>query len=266
MKEMQDKIVLITGATSGIGRISAEKFAQMGATVILHGRSQNKLSQALSEICMETGNDKVFTYMADLTSLSDVKRFINEIKKNHEQLDVLINNAGFLGKQDDARIETEDGHEVIFQVNYLSLVLITEGLMNLVTKTKGRIINLASAAQSPIDVNNLMQTAGLTAYAQSKLAVILYSFHLAKRLCEQAMVFALDPGSLLNTNMVKTAFGESERSPTIGSDAQINLACNEELKSATFYCEQELAQAHEQAYNETIQDELWNKTKEILAL
>lgn len=267
---MQEKTVLITGATDGIGRITAEKMAQRGATVLLHGRSPKKITQAINEINEASGSDKVFGYQADFSSLTQVKQLAEKVLAEHPKLDVLINNAG-LGpgsRQSPSYQQSEDGHELIFQVNYLATALLALQLMPALKKAQGRLINIASEAQAPLDFDHLMEATGFPAYAQSKLAVISFSLYLAEQVRDSGVtVNALDPGSFLNTNMVKETWGESARSPESGAQAHLFLACAPELEQVTgqFFCELRAAQAHEKAYAPQAQQRLWEWTLKVLA-
>ena len=264
---MNKKTILITGATSGIGRITAEKLAQRGDTVLIHGRSQEKIDATVKEIKESTSNQSVFGYQADLNKLSDVKRLSEQVLSDYLELDVLINNAGLGPGTDETQTKTlmsEDGYELIFQINYLATVLLSQRLLPALKKAQGRIVNVASAAQAPLELETIMQAQGMSAYAQSKLAVITFSMFFAEYIRDDLVtVNALDPGSLLNTRMVKDAFGESERSPEIGANAQVLLATSSDLKSVTgeYFCEGKKAQPNELAYDLEIQKKLWEKTQ-----
>ena len=146
---MKDKVILITGATSGIGRISAERFAEKGLTVLVHGRSKDKVTKTVSEINKNTGNKKIFGYVADLSILSEVKNLAQKIKDDYQSLDILINNAG-LGPV----------HDSIFEVNYIATVVLSLGLEPILGQDS-RVVNIASEAQSPVDLENFMKASGL---------------------------------------------------------------------------------------------------------
>lgn len=269
MSSMQDKTVLITGATDGIGRITAEMMAKAGATLLLHGRSQEKIQRAIDEIKQATGNDKTFGYQADFASLAQVKALGEQVIAEHPRLDVVINNAG-LGpgsRSNPARQVSQDGHELIFQVNYLATALLSLQLMPALHQAKGRLINIASEAQAPLQFEHMMEAIGFPAYAQSKLAVINFSLSLAERVRDLGVtVNALDPGSFLNTRMVKETWGESARSPESGALAHLFLAAAPELEQVTgqFFSELRTAQAHEQAYEKEAQNRLWDFTQSTL--
>lgn len=253
---MKNKVILITGATSGIGRVSAEKFAKLGHTVLIHGRSKAKVDQTISEIKEATGNENLIGYIADLSKISEVKDLSTKVKNDFEEMDVLINNAG-LGPN----------HKEIFAVNYIATVSLTLDLLPLVKKVKGRILNISSAAQGTVDFENFMQATGMDAYSQSKLAVIQFSNYMAKEIEQDGVnVYSLDPGSFLSTKMVKETWGREGRDINIGADAHIKLALSEDLSGETgqFYCEGELAQAHPDATNLVVQNKLWELTQKYI--
>ena len=252
------KSILITGATSGIGRISAEILSNLGWTVLIHGRSEEKINSTVKEIKINTKNDKVFGYKADLSDLNQTTELVKTILIDYPKLDVLINNAG-LGPK----------HNTQFEVNFYSTAILSKGLLPCLKISQGRIINVSSAAQSTIDFNNFGSSSGMDAYCHTKLAVAMFSFKLAEVVKEDGVkVYAVDPGSLLNTQMVKESFGgPSERSPTIGADSQVKLASfsEDKLKSGQFYTEQIESKAHEQAYDKESQEKLWTLTNDYIS-
>ena len=251
------KVVLVTGATSGIGRITAEKLAEKGAIVLVHGRSNEKVDSAIEEIAKKVEDANLHGLVANLESFEEITSLVKQVSEKFDRIDVLINNAG-LGPN----------REAIFEVNYYATVLLCELLLPLIKKSKGRIINISSEAQSQFEVDSFGGSSGMEAYAQSKLAVVLYSFHLARRLKDDHVNdFALDPGSLLNTNMVRETFGPSQRSPEIGANAHIKLAGSEEVENLTgeFFTEMNKSKANPFAYDSDAQEKLWNKTRERLA-
>jgi NAD(P)-dependent dehydrogenase (short-subunit alcohol dehydrogenase family) len=270
---MRDKTVLITGATDGIGRITAEKLASRGATVLIHGRSMSKLQATVDSIKQTTGNMKIFSYQADFNSLLQVNLFADKLMSEHPKLDVLINNAGVgPGASDDKfnRLLSEDGYELRFQVNYLVTVLLCQKLLPALTLAQGRIINIASEAQQSLQLSDLMIEHGFSApeaYAKSKLAVIMFSFFFAELVKDNNVsVNALNPGSFLNTSMVQQAYGFSAGDAESGALTQLYLACRPELNGVTgkYFSLLQLAKANEQAYDVGVQKALWLHTEKLL--
>jgi len=181
-RPIEEQAILVTGATDGLGRGVAAELARRGAAVLLHGRSAERGEQALAELRLVARSDRMQLYLADLSSLAEVRRLAEEIESDHDRLDVLVNNAGIVA---DKRALSQDGYELTFAVNHLSHFLLTALLLPLLRRSApARIVNVASIGQSPIDFDDVMLERGYDgfgAYAQSKLAQIMFSFELAER-------------------------------------------------------------------------------------
>ncbi|MEO0378833.1 MAG: SDR family NAD(P)-dependent oxidoreductase [Pseudomonadota bacterium] len=206
------KTILITGATDGIGLLSARKLTEFGHRVLLHGRSAEKLADAAAQI-----GGSPSTYCADLSRISDVASLADAVLTDHARLDVLINNAGILKTP---IVQTEAGRDIRFDVNAIAPYLLTKRLLPIIPKD-GRVINLSSAAQAPVDLGAMAKyqpMGDMEAYAQSKLAITIWSAVLAKALPDGPSVFAVNPGSLLATKMVKEGFGLAGNDLNIGAD------------------------------------------------
>lgn len=219
------KTIFITGSTDGIGLLTAKSLAGQGHKVILHGRSATKLATAAQEV---GGNPA--TYTADLSSLQAVAEMARAIQEDHDRIDVLINNAGVL------KAETPilpNGQDIRFVVNTLAPYALTKALLPIIPKD-GRILNLSSAAQAPVDLSALRGETYLNdmgAYAQSKRAITLWSKALAQTLPHGPVVLSVNPGSLLASKMVKEGFGVSGNDLGIGSDILCRLALQDEFTS-----------------------------------
>src|SRR4028118_910557 len=183
MRDTAEARILVTGATDGLGKRVAQELAAKGATVLLHGRSSGRLEATLEELRKETGSEKLGSYLANLSSLGEVRGLAEQVFSEQDRLDVLINNAGVIVRKCE---ESEDGHELTFAVNYLSHFLLTGLLLPLLRDSSpSRIVNVASAGQSPIDFDDPMLERGyeaMRAYTRSKLAQVLFTFELAGRL------------------------------------------------------------------------------------
>ena len=209
------KTILITGATDGIGLATAKVLLAQGHRVLLHGRNQAKLDDVANSLATDPGTGEFETYIADLSTLSDVNALADAITAKHSKLDVLINNAGILKSPS---VITNDGLDIRFVVNTLAPYLLTKRLLPII-ESDGRIINLSSAAQAPIDLDAMAGKSMLSdmeAYAQSKLAITMWSQTLAAQI--DATVVAVNPGSLLGTKMVKEGFGTEGKDISIGSE------------------------------------------------
>src|SRR5215211_4881201 len=158
MSEAAGKTVLVTGATDGLGRHVARELAARGATVLLHGRNQQRLEVVLEEVRGQGGGDSAKSYLADLSSLAAVRGLAERILSNEGRLDVLVNNAGIISGE---RRMSEDGVELTFAVNYLSHFLLARLLMPLLgDSSPARVVNVASVGQSPIDFSDPMLERG----------------------------------------------------------------------------------------------------------
>ncbi len=225
------KSIVITGSTDGIGKLTALKLAKEGHTLYLHGRDKSKLYTVVSEIKEASNNENIKGFVADFSDLKAVSNMAEQIKKDVPKIDVLINNAGIFKSK---TTQNSIGLDIRIVVNYLAAFLLTNALLPILKKSeKPRIINLSSAAQSP--VNKLVlcgkeYTTENSSYAQSKLALTMWSFHLAKQE-PNITVIALNPGSLLNTKMVKEAFGEHWSPAEKGVDVLADLAISNAYKN-----------------------------------
>lgn len=262
------KTILITGSTDGIGKLVAIKLAKAGHKIYLHGRNPEKLATVISEIKEQTKNENIKGFVADFSDLDAVKQMAHQIEQEVSQIDVLINNAGVYNS---SKSQNDDGLDMRFVVNYLAPFLLTNELIPLLKKgKKSRIINLSSAAQSPIDYEVLTGVETRSqgeAYAQSKLALTMWSFYLAKEEPD-INVIAVNPGSLLNTNMVKEAFGNYWSPADKGANILYKLAISDDYQdSSGKYFDNDkgtFAEAHPDAYDEKKIDKLITTTVKIL--
>lgn len=268
------KTILITGSTDGIGKLTAIKLAKDGHKIYLHGRNGSKLQNVIEEVKSESGNNAVEGFVADLSDLSAVNSLIDNVNEKITGLDVLINNAGIYKSSHPI---TKQGFDVRFMVNYLSPYLLTNKLLPLLKKGKSpRIINLSSAAQSPVSLKSLNGEGALSdqnAYAQSKLALTMWTMYLADQEKEITAI-AVNPGSLLNTKMVKEAFGNHWSSANKGRDILYDLAVSEEYQNSSGkYFDNDkgdpkgmFSQAHADAYDVAKIEELIAKTNSIVGV
>lgn len=206
--EMHDKHILITGATSGIGKAAAMELARRGAKVVITYRDRERGENALREIRELTGNREAAKIRLDLASLTSVREMVSKYRERFERLDVLINNAGgYFGY----RKFTEEGYEYTFGVNHLGHFLLTNLLRELLISGRARIINVSSQAQMAghIHFDDLMlenRFSGFRAYAQAKMANIIFTYELDRRWGNEGITAnAMHPGA------VATNFGKESR-------------------------------------------------------
>jgi NAD(P)-dependent dehydrogenase (short-subunit alcohol dehydrogenase family) len=214
-QSQKGRVILITGSTDGIGRQTALRLAEQGAHVLLHGRNPERGRLVIKDIYRRTGNPNLEFYSADFSSLKHIQKLAKEIKNRHDQLHVLINNAGTYMEK---RRLTDEGFETTFAVNYLAPFLLTTLLLDILEKSvPARIITVSSEAHSWIDTidwSNLQGERsfnGLEAYALSKLGNILFTFELAERLNEVGVTAnCLHPGKIITKLSRASGLDESK--------------------------------------------------------
>jgi NAD(P)-dependent dehydrogenase (short-subunit alcohol dehydrogenase family) len=267
MRDAAEATILVTGATDGLGKHVASALARRGATVLLHGRSPERLEATLEELRDQTSTEKVGSYLADLSSLATVCNLADRVLSEYDRLDVLVNNAGIIVQE---RKESEDGYELTFAVNYLSHFLLTSLLLPLLKDSApARVVNVASAGQSPIDFDDPMLERGydaMRAYSTSKLAQIMFTFELAERLSDTGVsVNALHPASLMDTKMVQDTFGYTMSTVEEGTEAAVRLAVSPELEGVTgrYFDGTREARADGQAYDKEARQRLWELSEEL---
>jgi NAD(P)-dependent dehydrogenase (short-subunit alcohol dehydrogenase family) len=227
------KIILVTGSTDGIGLATARMLVSMGHHVLLHGRNPAKLEEAEKTLSARPGGVRIESYVADLSRIADVEALAKAVAEKHAKLDVLINNAGVYNAPD---LVTQDGLDVRFAVNTITPYLLTQRLLPLLG-TSGRVVNLSSAAQSPVNPKALAGQVSLSdgaAYAQSKLALTMWSRNMALSLKDEGpAIIAVNPGSMLGSKMVKDAFGVDGGDIRIGAEILSRAALADEFATAS---------------------------------
>ncbi|MEM7308183.1 MAG: SDR family NAD(P)-dependent oxidoreductase [Planctomycetota bacterium] len=227
------KTLLITGSTDGLGLEAARLLVSLGHRVLLHGRSRSKLEHAERELAALPGGGGVEAYAADLAVLAEVEGLATAVAAAHPRLDVLVNNAGAFVARD---VRTDDGLDLRFAVNTIAPYLLTQRLLPQLGPA-GRVVNLSSAAQAPVDLGALAGDVALdagAAYAQSKLALTMWSRALARSIGERGpTLVALNPGSMLGTKMVQEAFGVAGADVRIGADIIRRAALSDAFSRAS---------------------------------
>jgi NAD(P)-dependent dehydrogenase (short-subunit alcohol dehydrogenase family) len=269
MIDMAGKTVLVTGSTSGLGRTVAERLGAMGATVIVHGRNEERGHEVVEAINAAGPGHAVF-YRADLGSLAEVEALADRVKAEHDQLNLLINNAGIGGASNDPRRESVDGYELVFAVNYLSHFLLTRELLPLLeASAPARIVNVASIGQRPINFDDIMMQNDynqMSAYSQSKLAEIMFTMTLAEHVDpNKIIVNSLHPATFMDTPMVTEAGRRPMSSVEDGADAVMHLAAGKDIEGRTglYFNEMKEARANNQAYDPVVRQRLWDLSMEL---
>lgn len=277
MDHMKGKVVLITGGTSGIGKAAAMKIASLGARTVFTYRNKEKGEKTLDEIRTQSGSSDVHMLELDLASLNSVRGFAENFLKEFKRLDVLINNAGgFFGY----RKLTEEGFEYTFGVNHLGPFLLTNLLKDCLISNGSRIINVSSAAQQAGKMNfdDLMfedKFAGFKAYAQAKLANIIFSYELDRRWGNEGIsVNAVHPGAVATNfgNEAKPAFKSLMKvgkpflkTPEQGADTIVYLASSPEVEgvSGKYFASRKQIKSNNGSYNRENWIRLWEVSEEF---
>ncbi len=278
---MKGKSCIVTGGNSGIGKETALGLARLGATVIIVSRDRSKGEAALPDIKRKSGNQNVDLMLADLSSMQSVRQLAQEFLAKYQKLHVLVNNAGiFLPK----RVVTADGLEATFTTNHLGHFLLTNLLLDLLkASAPSRIINITSDAHkgAEIDFDDLMgekKFSGFKAYGQSKLANVLFTYELARRLEGTGVtVNCLHPG------VVRTGFGKDAgglfafglrvigpfmMSPEKAAGAAVYLASSPELESVTgkHFVKGKEEESSKESYDQAAAERLWQVSAELTKL
>lgn len=268
---MRNKVVLITGSTDGIGRQAAVELAALGATVLVHGRNPAKGKVVAEEIQTSTGNPKVDFFIADLASLKQVRELAAEVQRRYDRLDVLINNAGVFMNE---RKLTEDGFEMTYAVNHLAPFLLTNLLLDLLKRSApSRIVTVSSVAHTRgrIDFENLQAEktfGGYNVYALSKLANVLFTYHLARQLEGTGVTSnCLHPG-VIGTKLLRAGFNMPGASTSDGAETLIDLAASPGVEHVTGkYFQNKLSTSSSPVtYEEALQRELWKVSQKQTGL
>ena len=282
-EEMLGKVCIVTGANSGMGKIIATELANKSATLVMVCRIKDKPHVALNEINGKTKNPNIDLMVTDLSSQKEVRALANKIKEKYPTIDVLINNAGCMSF---GYVETPEGIETTFATNYLSSFLLTNLLLdNLKASKEARIINVASEASKKgkinfKDINLKNEYSTFKAYAQSKLANILFSYELARRLngyknitvnCVHPGIVPdtkLGQGSKLFTKYIESIPKSLILTPEEGAITTLWLACSKDVKDITgkyFYKNNQIT-SNPDSYDLEIAENLWDLSVTLTGL
>lgn len=275
---MKDKLVLVTGANAGIGRITAQELAKMGAHVVMAARSKERGEAALADIRRASGSGKVDLLLADLSVQAEVRQLAAEFRERYGRLDVLVNNAGALIL---TRQESGDGIELTFALNHLAYFLLTNLLLDLLkVSAPARIVNVSSAAhyRTELDFDDLENEetySGMNVYSQSKLANVYFTYELARRLegtgvtatCLHpgfvASNFAKNNGWLAKLGML--VMRPFALTPEKGAETSIYLASSADVEgiSGEYFDKKKSVRSSTVSYDEAAARRLWEISKQM---
>jgi len=278
---MKDKVVMVTGANSGIGKAASLALAKMGATIVMVARNKDRGESARSEIIREAKNDSVDLLLADLSSLESVRQLVSGFQRKYSRLHVLINNAGLFNQR---RHVTTDGYENTFATNYLAPFLLTNLQLNLLkTSAPSRIINVSSVGHynghiNFDDLNLEREYGGWKAYGQSKLALVLFTHELAKKLQGTGVTVNSVHLGTVATNIWSRPFGPAGfimalpklfmTSPAQGAETIVYLASSPDAKGLNGeYLEKlKVKKSSDESYDEGIAQRLWDVSAKLTRL
>lgn len=280
---LNNKVCLITGANSGIGKATAKDLARRGCYIVMLCRNEQKAEAAREEIIEQTGQTGVDILLADLSIQHDIRKAADEFHEKFEELDLLINNAGMIAS---GRQETVDGVEKTFAVNHLAPFLLTHLLIDaLESASSARVINVSSEAHRTaahaFDLDDLQlrnEFSPMKAYGLSKLCNIMFTYELAKRTADTSITAnALHPG-VVRSRLTSEAswfmyllFAVGKpfmKSPKKGAETSIYLATSSEVKdiSGRYFKDKKEIQPADIAYNDELTEKLWQVSAELTGL
>ena len=274
---LKNKIILITGATSGIGKETAIDLARLDATIFFTTRDNLKGEKVKEELIKKTNNKNIHMLKCDLASFESIGNCCKEFKSEYDRLHVLINNAGVW---DFKRRESKDGIENIFATNYLAPFLMTNLLLDLLKKSSpSRIINVTSGMHYGTinfdDIEFKNNFSGAKAYRQSKLALILFTRFLAKKLEGTGVTVNTAHPGMNKTNLGRDAGGFSKmifkmmgNDPKIGAETSIYLASSSDVKniSGEYFAKKKIKKSSKESYNMILAKKLWDISEEYCKL
>ncbi|TVP78764.1 MAG: SDR family NAD(P)-dependent oxidoreductase [Gemmatimonadales bacterium] len=261
------KVALITGSTSGLGEALALDLAAEGWHVIVHGRNVER-GEAVVEAIEAGGSGSAVFLPADFASLDEVRGLADQVRSQVDRLDLLVSNAGIWRPAEEGRLESEDGHELHFQVNYLAGYLLVEELLDLMeASAPSRIVKVSSVAQAPMDFDDVMLEQEYTdfhAYSQSKLAQIFHAMDLAERLEGTGVVpVSVHPATIMDTRLVEERGMAPRTSVDEGVEAVLAVALGDDVVAGAYYRGLERAEPHAQALDPEAREALRALSREL---
>jgi NAD(P)-dependent dehydrogenase (short-subunit alcohol dehydrogenase family) len=282
-KDLDGKVMLVTGATEGIGKAAAIALAKRGAALTLVGRSRDKSEGVVAAIKAASGNDQIELLLGDLSKMADARAVADAFAAGHDRLDVLVNNAGAVFQ---AYALSADGFEMTFALNHLAYFVVTTRLLDLLKKTEGaRVVSTSSRAHRAGRLNlagvakrSEDESAGFPAYGDSKLANILFTRELARRLAGTSVT-----ANCFHPGFVASGFGQNEpgvvkwflanvgpylaRTPEKGAETLIWLAASPEAKvyNGQYFEDMKLGKLTARAQDDALAKDLWTLSERLVA-
>ena len=273
-RDITNKVIVITGATDGMGLVTAEELAKHGPKLVLIGRNLEKCNSVVEHLKRQSGNQNIEFLQADLSSQTDIRRVADEFKEKYDRLDILINNAGAYFPK---KMVSEDGYEMTFALNHFGYFLLTNLLLDTIKHSApARIINISSTAHSSAkidwnDINMEKKYHPWLAYANSKLMNLYFTYELAGRLIGTGVtVNAVHPG-LVNSQFGKQGGGPflaiframqkgSGKTPENGARTAIYLALSDEIEGVTgeYFADEKLSKSSKVSRDKTLAKKLWD--------
>ncbi len=269
---IEGKVILITGATYGIGKQTALESAQMGAQILVHGRDLDKTAKTCEELKLQTDNDAIFGFVADFADLNQVRKLVREVTNRFDHLDVLVNNAGTYFKQ---RLLSAQGYELNFAIGHLAPFLLTNLLLDILLKSpSGRIVTVSSSAHASavVDFDNLQGEKhfdGWQAYCLSKLGNLYMAFELADHLRDTKVSSnALHPGTIDTKLYRSTGFTYNSRSVVDGAVTSVYLASDPEVEgiSGKYFIKKKAVNPAAIAMDNQLRLRFWEESKKLCGL
>ncbi|MCI0814259.1 MAG: SDR family oxidoreductase [Chloroflexi bacterium] len=283
---MKDKTVVVTGGNNGIGLETAVGLSKLGAHVVITARNQAKGEAALADIKDRSQNGSVQLMLADFASLSSIRDFAANFKKDHDRLDVLVNNAGGVNT---SRSETQDGFETTFGVNHLGYFLVTNLLLDMLkASAPARVVSVSSRAHERRkgmnfdDLNSKQSYSGMGVYGDSKLANVLFTYELARRLKGSGVT-----ANCLHPGVVRSGFGQNNggfisfafksfytlltpvtKSNAQGAKTSIYLASSPEVEGVTgkYFADSKETPSSPASHDEEAAKRLWEISEQMTGL
>jgi NAD(P)-dependent dehydrogenase (short-subunit alcohol dehydrogenase family) len=279
---LKNKVCIVTGSNSGIGKETALALAEMGVKVVMVVRNKESGEEARTEIVQESGNNSVDLMICDLSSIEEIRGFATELKNKYNRLDVLVNNAGAVFNK---RQVTAGGFEQTLAVNYLAPFILTHEMLPLLKESApSRVINLSSGLHksAKLDLDDLQSESSyksMKVYSSAKLMVVMHTYEMARRLKDTGVAVnvvlpgfvATNLGRNTGSKMSKIMFGMMkpfQLSPKEGAETSVYVASSSDVEGVTGKCfeKKEETETSEISCDVELQKQLWDATISLLGL